>query len=726
MPTTALADGNKQLSIIDEKEDIEKDIDYGLPTEDNIGSCMTIDDPSYSYETDSKKQIQEDNPQRLIFDPDEPIDEEIELNAINDSIRNGTSTSYGNLHQFISRSELLQICESSSVYFTNDSEFNPIMQGACNDESYYYFAYTIYRGKYTNGVVATRLIVCCDITESSGAYSVSIICSRCSADNVQLDNLSHLNDMTYNGLTHNIVISCGDNDQQKIYEVSRDYLNGTIEANATGYVFQEHMLSCKISCITYCENLNAYLVGVSNRYNYLCVLNSDFYIVRSNSNSAEYGNMNNSGLTAGVQGIACDETYIYVLCYKNESIDTNEQVQNIIKVFNWELNLVKEINLNITRSGFYNTDNNFKYDSYEGENLTFYKGRVLLGFNILFGKTGMSARLRHSYIYDLSSNFFSIQYLPDNNVSNPSPSAYYQNVFYNFDTKTTKNHFTKNGYNFKGWNVYRRESNKWYYENTTTQDKGWYVEGTQPSGYTKILYSNKRTVSHTVPEGWHCVFCAVWETTNKFYVSFDSNGGSGTMSPMEVTFGTEKKITKNVFTKTGEIFLGWNIYCIETDKWSYKNPSTGAYEWYREGDAPEGYMKSVYNDEATISQTVRPGKHITMFAFWNEFVVLYDLKNGDIIYSYIKPPTVVIYGTDTIIQKAKQRVGTTYESCQGYRQHRLELNKWRFQNKTNSSNTPWYKLSEVNWTNYKYYKFTGSTIKYTVQPGEQVVFEAQW
>lgn len=60
----------------------------------------------------------------------------------------------------------------------------------------------------------------------------------------------------------------------------------------------------------------------------------------------------------------------------------------------------------------------------------------------------------------------------------------------------------------------------------------------------------------------------------------------------------------------------------------------------------------------------------------------------------------------------------------GYRQHRLELDKWRYQSKTDASQTPWYRKTAVDTDKYKLYLFTGSTVKETVQIGERVVFQA--
>jgi uncharacterized repeat protein (TIGR02543 family) len=49
---------------------------------------------------------------------------------------------------------------------------------------------------------------------------------------------------------------------------------------------------------------------------------------------------------------------------------------------------------------------------------------------------------------------------------------------------------------------------------------------------------------------------AQW-TANNFGVTFDANGGSGTMSNLPMVAGTAKALTANAFTRTGYTFAGW-------------------------------------------------------------------------------------------------------------------------------------------------------------------------
>lgn len=49
---------------------------------------------------------------------------------------------------------------------------------------------------------------------------------------------------------------------------------------------------------------------------------------------------------------------------------------------------------------------------------------------------------------------------------------------------------------------------------------------------------------------------ALW-TANTYTVTFDANGGDGTMAAQTFTYATTQKLSKNTFTKTGYTFSGW-------------------------------------------------------------------------------------------------------------------------------------------------------------------------
>ena len=63
---------------------------------------------------------------------------------------------------------------------------------------------------------------------------------------------------------------------------------------------------------------------------------------------------------------------------------------------------------------------------------------------------------------------------------------------------------------------------------------------------------------------------------DKFTVTFDSNGGTGTMSSQVFTYGTSQSLSENLFTKDGFIFQSWAT-SIDSDP-VYNNASINVFE----------------------------------------------------------------------------------------------------------------------------------------------------
>ena len=155
-------------------------------------------------------------------------------------------------------------------------------------------------------------------------------------------------------------------------------------------------------------------------------------------------------------------------------------------------------------------------------------------------------------------------------------------------------------------------------------------------------------------------------------------------------------------------------------------PNSTDTAWYKEGEAPAGYVKRVYSNGTTIARTIYAGQHLVFFAQWNEFIIYYDANGAHVYPGYVKTPTFAVYGSSNTVQKYKANETQERRTPKGYRQHRIELDKWRYQSKTDTSQTAWFKKSDVDTSKYKLYLFKGSTVKETVQIGEHVVFQAQW
>lgn len=114
---------------------------------------------------------------------------------------------------------------------------------------------------------------------------------------------------------------------------------------------------------------------------------------------------------------------------------------------------------------------------------------------------------------------------------------------------------------------------------------------------------------------------AVWETEPVNYtLSYNSNGGSGSMSSQTVTEGQSTKLKTNTFTKTGYYFTGWNTradgsgtsYNDDAYATFYSNTTLYA-QWQKYADPVITFNK---NDGSgtTVTQTVPYGSSATLNA----------------------------------------------------------------------------------------------------------------
>lgn len=106
------------------------------------------------------------------------------------------------------------------------------------------------------------------------------------------------------------------------------------------------------------------------------------------------------------------------------------------------------------------------------------------------------------------------------------------------------------------------------------------------------------------------------ESIINYKFTYNSNGGSGTMSGSTVLYNATEKLKKNTFTKTGYTFDGWYVR-RSGNEWLYKNNSDNTTEWYREGNEPTGFLKYKFKDQEAFSNltTVNHDK-IYLYAQW--------------------------------------------------------------------------------------------------------------
>lgn len=630
------------------------------------------------------------------------------------------------------------------------------MQGSCNDGEYVYYAFFV-GDNHSDGrdpvgtcILAGKFDENDTFVTEKITYSTDIVVAD-SSDNLNLaSDLMHANDITYNSLRDElIVVCCQSGYHNRIYRIDAAYFRGETDVIPKAEMIN---LSCMISCLSYNERRNQYVGGIFGDNDQFAIFDSDFNLLDSPNDvktNKRYMNFSRAGL-------CCDDNYIYVTYYIDETGrvgigDEPTTICNIVGIYDWKGEIKREIYLDIDRVFMYTDSSEEKdvWNFYEIEGITILHDKILLGFNCYYGKNN-GARKARFYQCDLSDLFFNVKYCPDDNIAQhlTATDLKSNNVFHGLSTKTLQNTYTKSNSKFVGWNVYSVHSNKWRYFNEETNSWKWCVEGTEPEGYKKAVYAELAKVSQTVGAGKQVLFCAVWETTDKFYVSFNANlgklNGDGEVDDMSVTHGISSTLNNNEFTKyvssyedeNGETvyegkrtFQGWNAYAVEKGKWYYKNLDTGEKGWYIEGEQPDGYTKYVYSDQATVKQTVSAGRHVIFFALWNEFFIYYD-SNGELVRrDMLKLPTVALDGTKTYINMfSPDDISDDYTavagrakpvSLAGYYQYRIEKGLWRYADE-NNENRFWAESSEQ-----PLYYFTNPYVT-NFKHGEHLLFKAKW
>ena len=109
------------------------------------------------------------------------------------------------------------------------------------------------------------------------------------------------------------------------------------------------------------------------------------------------------------------------------------------------------------------------------------------------------------------------------------------------------------------------------------------------------------TETATVVEGTTIPYVSgVWGGTAKATITFDPNGGTGTMSTMEFQPGTKISLTPNTFTREGYTFTGWNTAADGTG--------------------------TAYADQATVNFDA----DTTLYAQWTQNpVITFDANGGE-------------------------------------------------------------------------------------------------
>lgn len=164
-----------------------------------------------------------------------------------------------------------------------------------------------------------------------------------------------------------------------------------------------------------------------------------------------------------------------------------------------------------------------------------------------------------------------------------------------FDSWFTISNPTRTGYTFSGWVITGMDTITHYYGTSTSSYK--------TTTATSISYDKSTWFKNLITTGGPVKFEAKW-SANTYYVAYNANGGSGSMSTSTHTYDTAKALTANGFTKTGYSFEGWST------------SSSGSVVYV--------------NKASVINLTSTPGATFTLYAKWtvNSYTVSINPNGG--------------------------------------------------------------------------------------------------
>lgn len=238
------------------------------------------------------------------------------------------------------------------------------------------------------------------------------------------------------------------------------------------------------------------------------------------------------------------------------------------------------------------------------------------------------------------------------NANGGSGSMSNSSVQYNSAITLSANKFTKTGYTFSGWNVYRSSDKAWY-----ASGKGWKTASEiSKNGYTKKVYSNQTKVS--LDKSWISLgktndtftFYAVW-TPNKLNVYYNANGG-------KISSDTYMLSNNLVYKKANNEKL--------TQTWTYNVSKTnGLYDASTFGLTREGYTFKGWGTKSnggtvfdqkdaklvptSINSAIKNGNcSTTLYAIWtpNTCTVSYNANGGTINSDTYKLSNNLVYKKD--------------------------------------------------------------------------------
>lgn len=197
------------------------------------------------------------------------------------------------------------------------------MQGGYFDGRYFYQSFVKYC--YNDGDAYTNYHGVNNAKNIVKIVKYDIIARKVVAVSEAMDNLNHVNDITYNSKTKQLII-CNSTGNTKVISILNSDTLAFVEAKR---------LSVDIYAIDYHANTDKYILGIGGTYKF-AIANTDFTQI-----SEYYGGVESSTAYTK-QNLCCDDNYVYCLYYGGKQLEN----QDAIYVYDWDGNFVTYIEVN--------------------------------------------------------------------------------------------------------------------------------------------------------------------------------------------------------------------------------------------------------------------------------------------------------------------------------------------------------------------------------------------
>ena len=345
----------------------------------------------------------------------------------------------------------------------------------------------------------------------------------------------------------------------------------------------------------------------------------------------------------------------------------------------------------------------------------------LYGNGVSVSKTAEAGSEVHLYAQWEDTEYFTVYY---HSGDGAAASPIKTDVKFGISTKTlTCNElgFSQQGKKFKGWKVYRTDTQSWRVADANGTE---YWAKEVPTGGRYVLYSNGCSVTKTVYAGTDVHFYGQWEGSNSFTVYYhktDTANASKTVTEVEYGKSTKTKSYEELgFTTAGKKFVGWKVYRTDTKCWRVVN-NKGVQYWSK--TVPEGESYYLYGNGVSVSKTAEAGSEVHLYAQWKDteyFTVYYHSGDGA---AASPTKTDVKFGTSTktltsdelgFVQQGKK--------FKGWKVYRTDTQSWRV---ADANGTEYWAKEVPTGGRYVLYS-NGCSVTKTVYAGTDVHFYGQW